>query len=340
MGLFRGRNGLWDRCLGGVRSLPGRGGCRSQRFQRLPHLGRARIAGRRVPGAGLEHHRRKGRVCLSRGRQGLAGEPPGAGVLLLVRRDVLRRGRIEGHPVHVQQLVEHQPQRVDVHAACVAPALEHLRGHVVHGARPGGGRHGRAGDAGHAEIAQLETALLGKEDVAGLDVPVDDVVFLAHFQRAAQVDAQAKDLGPGEDLLPAQVVVDGPEQLHADEDIPPAAVWVGVGPVVLIADDGAVALEPLHQGDLLFDVIDIFLEVVGHAFLVHAAGQDRVQLILRGRDGQRLHGAGAHGAQGVAALDLEHLAVAARADEPPQPPLAEKRLIAPVIFLLHGVSSS
>jgi len=110
--------------------------------------------------------------------------------------------------------------------------------------------------------------------------------------------------------------------------------------VVLIADDGAVALEPLHQGDLLFDVIDIFLEVVGHAFLVHAAGQDRVQLILRGRDGQRLHGAGAHGAQGVAALDLEHLAVAARADEPPQPPLAEKRLIAPVIFLLHDVSSS
>ena len=166
---------------------------------------------------------------------------------------------------------------------------------------------------------------------------MDDVVALAHFQCAAQVDAQADDLAPGKALVLLQVAGDGGEQLHADEDVPADAVLVGVDGVVLIADDVAVALELAHEGDLAVEVLDVIPEVGGRTVPVHAVRKDLLQLVGRGWDGDGLQRAGEHGVELVAALDLEHLAVAACTDIAFDVPRAEKRLVALIVFVVHDV---
>ena len=309
-------------------------------FQRLPHHGGAVVALGRVRCAGFEHDLGQTAFGVGRGRQGRAGKPLGLGPFPAGRGDGLGVGRVKRHPVVVQQLVHHKAQRVNVHIAGVLFTPEDLRGHIVHGARTGGSAGGRAGDARHAEIAQLEVLGLRDEDVGGLDVAVDDVVPLANFQRLAQVHAQLDDLAAGEGVVLLQVAGDGGEQLHADEDVPAHAVFVGEHLVVLVAHDVAVALELAHEGDLPVELLDVIPEVGGSAVHVHAVGQDLVQLPLAGRDGHGLERTGVHGVELIPAFDLEHPAVAARADEALDAPLAEERLIPLVILVFHADPSS
>ena len=137
-----------------------------------------------------------------------------------------------------------------------------------------------------------------------------------------------------------QVAGDGGEQLHADEDVPAHAVFVGEHLVVLVAHDVAVALELAHEGDLPVELLDVIPKVGGRTVHVHAVGQDLVQLPLAGRDGHGLERTGVHGVELIPALDLEHPAVAARADEALDAPLAEERLIPLVILVFHADPSS
>ena len=81
-------------------------------------------------------------------------------------------------------------------------------------------------------------------------------------------------------------------------------------------------------------------KVGGSAVHVHAVGQDLVQLPLAGRDGHGLERTGVHGVELIPAFDLEHPAVAARADEALDAPLAEERLIPLVILVFHADPSS
>ena len=329
----------------GVRPAAGRvDGKRSglrlrQGFQRLAQSKRAGKALGRVRRAGLAHQLPQRILCAGGQGQGLARKPPGPGLLCRREGDGLRVGRVEGHPVGVQQLVHHKAEGIDVHIGGVLLAAEHLRGHVVHGACPGGRAGGSAGDAGHAEIAQLVIAGVRNKNVGGLDIPVDDVVLPAHFQRAAQVGAQADDLGPGEGLVLAQCVVDGPEQLHADEDIPPDAVLMGDDLVVLIAHDVAVAFQAAHEGDLAVQLLHIVAEIGGCALAVHAGFQHLLILAFVRRDGDGLQRAGEHHVE-IPALDLEHLAVAARTDETLDVPGAEEGLVALIVFVVHDSFSS
>ena len=164
---------------------------------------------------------------------------------------------------------------------------------------------------------------------------------LAQFQRAAQVDAHAHHLAPGHLHGALQVDVQRGEQLHADEDVPADAVFVGDDLVVLVAHDVALGLELAHQLDLVGDGVRTGAVVGRNAVPGEVVGLDGgAQVVFRLGQADDLQRAGVHGAQRVPPLDLEHPAVTARADAALDGPLAKERRVFFVIrFRSHDTSS-
>ena len=313
-----------------------------QLFQRKAHLGGRSKAPGGVRRAGFAQDGVQRGGGVHRPGQLQPGQPLALGHVPVLGGQRLRVRRVEGQTTLVQAAVEHQTQRVGVHAGVVGLAcLEHFRGHVAGrahlGQRAGAGQHG----AGHAEIAQLVVAVRRDEDVLGLDVAVDDVVPLAQFQRAAQVDAHAHHLAPGHLHGALQVDVQRGEQLHADEDIPADAVFVGDDLVVLVAHDVALGLELAHQLDLVGDGVRAGAIVRRNAVAGEVVGLNGgAQVVFRLGQADDLQRAGVHGAQRVPPLDLEHSAVTARADAALDAPLAKERRVFFVIrFRSHDTSS-
>ena len=90
-------------------------------------------------------------------------------------------------PVH--HPVQNHAQRVDVRLRAVVPAVGNLGSHVAHSAGHSAGG-GLLGHLGNAEIAQLEFAPVGDQNVLRLDVPVDDMMLLTGEQRIAEAKTQ------------------------------------------------------------------------------------------------------------------------------------------------------
>ena len=285
--------------------------------------------------AGAQHQVRQIAGGVHRGRQRITAQAAvqrvGAG--LLVQHQLLAGHK--GQAVVVQQAVQHDAQRVDVHPAVVVGAAGHFRCHVVIGALDGLAAPGAGQLARDAEIAQLEEAELVDEDVLGLDVAVDDLLFLADLQRRADVDAQTDDLGlrEGAGALP---VVEGGEQLHADVDIPADLAGALHHLVVLDADDVLDALQGLHELDLVDEVIHDALQVGAGAVLGHAVRAQGFHLRSVLRDGDHLDG-GAAGQVVVTAHGLVDRAVGTAADPLHDLPFGPDlfNFLGHVWFLLH-----
>ena len=99
--------------------------------------------------------------------------------------------------------------------------LQSLRGHVAARAHEGVG-HGVDQLSGDAKVADLDLALAVDQDVAGLDVAVDDLVLLAEVAEAAEdgvgdlARVLLRDLAR---LLEDQVQGAAVHVLHADVDL-------------------------------------------------------------------------------------------------------------------------
>ena len=119
------------------------------------------------------------------------------------------RGLLENGPDHLgfglagkrvaagHHLVEHHPQRPDVHARAGVLAVELLGGHVGRGAH----RHAGAGDAGlidelgDAEVDQLHPPVRGHDDVGRLDVAMDDPPLVGTGQAGGDLFGDRDRLG-------------------------------------------------------------------------------------------------------------------------------------------------
>jgi hypothetical protein len=103
----------------------------------------------------------------------------GEEVQLLGIEDFLERAAFEGR-VAGEHVVEGEAEGIDVGAAIGFEALDLLGGDIGGGAFDvfgGLARGSRAGDAGEAQVGELDRAIGAEEDVAGLDVAVDQRGF-------------------------------------------------------------------------------------------------------------------------------------------------------------------
>ena len=243
-------------------------------------------------GAGFQHDRFQLRTAVGRRRQGLAGETALACFLILSGQDLGGRQGHKGHPAVIEQPIQHQAQRIEVRAASVGAVVIHLGRHVFISADLGAA-HGPFHGFGNTEITQLIIAVGGDENVLGLDVPVDDIVFFAEHQRAANVPADLQDGFLGHRA--GQRLRQGREQLHADENVPADAVAVlDIADVLAVYGVGA-AVQLAHEGILGDDVLQMGAEGGGDALIVIplAVHFRDIRLVLG--DGDDLHRRGLRG---------------------------------------------
>ena len=105
-------------------------------------------------------------------------------LLAVVIGDGCRCGRIERQTSFVEQLVEHEAERVNIDGPVVAALRKHDLGrHVVRRALPGKAGGGAAQAPCYTEISQLIVAGLTDKNVLGLDIAVNNILFPADFQR-------------------------------------------------------------------------------------------------------------------------------------------------------------
>ena len=121
---------------------------------------------------------------------------------------------LERHPA-AQHLVEHDAEAVEVGAAVDRLGLDLLGRQVLGGAeeRPLLGEVGRLGGLGDAEVADLHPAVLGQQDVGGLDVAVDEAGGVGDRQRAGDLGG---DVG-GDPRVDLAVVEPGAQGLAAHQ---------------------------------------------------------------------------------------------------------------------------
>ena len=175
------------------------------------------------------------------------------------------------------QLVEHRARREEVAAAVHDLASHLLRRHVFGGAH----HHPRArdvahGEAGHAEVHDLDPALPGEEDVGGLDVAVDDPDLVGVGQafehgdhdRDLALEAEGRS-GPHrvEEVVPA-------EELHRD-------VGRAVGVVAEVEDGHHVGVHHAR------DRARFALEAVLLLRVARDLGQHHLEGDVRSRSGSR-----------------------------------------------------
>ena len=187
-----------------------------------------------------------------------------------------------------QHFVEHDARGVDVRARVRAVAPRLLGRHVVHRAeRLLRERVGGVGEAGDAEVSDLDAAVAKHHDVLRLDVAVDDVVTVGHGERLGNLGANLGNLlaVEGAVLLDAALEVGAAQVLHDD------VVRVAVLAPVIDRDDVR-ALQRCRGLGLLLEarrkrgVVGVLRQ---HRLDSHGAAQD---LVLSAVD--RGHAAGAN----------------------------------------------
>ena len=97
---------------------------------------------------------------------------------------------------------------------------------------------------------------------------MDDVELLTQLQGTAQVDPHFDDVALGH-LVLCQIVHQGRQQLHPDQDIPAEAVLMGDNLMILITDHIGGSLQPGHQGELPYQFLHEAAEVGGDALVIH-----------------------------------------------------------------------
>ncbi len=107
-----------------------------------------------------------------------------------------RKGRTAGH-----QNVEAGTEAVEIRTA-IAPLARHRQlrrhvGQVAHQLASDGDLLERGEDhsAGEREVVELGDALLGEQDVVGLDAAVNDLTPVSRLERRRDVDGDGQDLG-------------------------------------------------------------------------------------------------------------------------------------------------
>ena len=251
-------------------------------------------------------------------------------------RDGRRVSRKEGGAVLVEQPVKHDAQRINVYRAAIGLAFVDLRSHIGVGAllrqAAGGLLHG----PGNSEVSQLKVPVLRDKHIFRLHIPVDDVVFLAQLQRPAHVDAQADNVLPGNRMRPG-ILVQRRQKLHLNQNVPADSVLMLNHLMVLVADDVAVALEPAHEGEFLYQVLHKGVKIGAHALFVHAVRHHVPQLRLAGRHRDRLQRRPVGGPE-ILPLYLKYLAKAALSYLTGNVPGAKDGLILSIIVDVHNGS--
>ena len=170
-------------------------------------------------------------------------------------------------PVH--HPVQNHAQRVDVRLRAVVPAVGDLGSHVARGADQSSGG-GLLGHLGNAEIAQLEFAPVGDQNILRLDVPVDNMVLLTGEQRAAEAQPQLQD---GRLMVVnAQNLLQGLQKLHADVNIPADAVRVLHALHLVAGDHVPAAVQLLRQGVLVDEPLHLVFVMGGNILLAERLG--------------------------------------------------------------------
>ena len=210
-----------------------------------------------------------------------------------------------GQEIPVEQLVEHNPQRIQILRRAGGLPRRRLGRHV----RGGSGQRARLAfvrPRGDAEISELVPARRGPVDVGGFDVPVDDIQPVREDQRMQQILRQSADLRLRQLRALAHQLRQTVQPLQAQQHEP--AVRRLHGEIVQNRDRAA---------------------AVGHA-LLHAAllvrGGQRLR--VSGRDAQALDDAGS--ARPAAARQRPDLRGSAGVQLFAQIPLAPERLPNPL----------
>ena len=108
--------------------------------------------------------------------------------------------RQERHPSVIEQLVQDQPEGINIDGVVVGPACEDLRCHI--GDRSDPGHHMRGMYGFHAfrcsEVADFIIAEFVHEHVRRLDVTVDDISLFTEGQRCTDILSDFQHFRDGE----------------------------------------------------------------------------------------------------------------------------------------------
>ena len=149
------------------------------------------------------------------------------------------------------------------------PAVGNLGSHVAHSAGHSSGS-GLLGYLGNAEIAQLEFAPVGDQNVLRLDVPVDDMMLLTGEQCIAEAQPQLQN---GHFLIiGAQDMLQGLQQLHADINIPADAVRVLHALHIVTGNHVPASVQLLRQGIFVDQFPHLVFVMGGNIFLAEGLG--------------------------------------------------------------------
>ena len=154
----------------------------------------------------------------------------------------------------VAQLIQHQPQTVDVRPPVIG--LRELFGRGILGradACAGVVIGSRIQNPGDSEITQLIHAVVVHENVLWLHIPVKNILLMAGGQSGADIRSDLSGLGFREHLAPLHPLAQVCQQLHANQKIPSeAAVLFPVnGCMIQLAHNIRVPLQLPHQAHLL-----------------------------------------------------------------------------------------
>ena len=119
------------------------------------------------------------------------------GVFAVIVADSRRCGRKKGNTAAVHQLIQHDAERKDIRTGIIDRIAVNLGRHIIISAFFGEFAAGGFNAARYAEIAELVVAVGRDENVGGLDIAVNDFVFGAHFERAADIDAEPDHIAFG-----------------------------------------------------------------------------------------------------------------------------------------------
>ena len=140
----------------------------------------------------------------------------------LFQKDFRQRLAAKGRPPR-QQHVEHPAQAVKVRAGADRAALGLLRRHELGRAQHAAGDRvpPAAEEPRDAEVGKLHLALGGQQQIARLDVAMDDAAVVGVAEGLGQLDADPQHFAPGEDPPAAQLgfeAVAG-DQFHGVEEV-------------------------------------------------------------------------------------------------------------------------
>ena len=217
-----------------------------QSLQCLPHAFRTLEALRRIVSAGLQNDFSQTSLCMGRSRQRLPGKPPGQSLLPVCRSDGRRGGRTERHTAAIQQTVKRKPQRIDIGCMIIPATLMDFGSHIGKCACSAG----ISVSCSSRKISQLIPASPGEIDILWFDIPVDEMMLPAHFQRPADIDSGLYNIsGSKSRIFP--VLRQRCQQIHFDPNLPARILPTTHDLMLSIPNNMAAALQLVHQGKLI-----------------------------------------------------------------------------------------